>query len=117
MMREDFAANIATHRLLYQMCEIYVCCKMGFLSKGFAAIIAHVRLVIGMNCSMTYKIGMVSEGCFTDGTSERFVPGVYINMLLQTKFRRKCLAALLAFVLFIAIVPEHVQVEIPLCGK
>ena len=66
---------------------------------------------------MLYKIGVESEGCVTDGTSERFVPGVYINMLLQTIFRRKCLPALLAFVLFIAIVPEHVQVEILLCDK
>ena len=77
------ATNIAIHRIMHQMFAMYVCCKTGFLNKGYVAIIAHVRLVTGMNNLMHSKIGLVSEGCVTDNTSKRLVTGVHINMPIQ----------------------------------
>ena len=99
-IRANRVANIATHRLLFLL-ETYVSCKIKFCSEKFAAIIAHIRLVTGMKHLMLREIRFVSEGYETDGTTKWFLSCVPNNMLLQMITRRKCLSALLTYVLFV----------------
>ena len=93
-----------------------MCCKIKFSSDKYAAIITHIRLFTGMNHLMLYKIGFVSEGFVTDGTTKRFLPGVHINMLLEMIIRPKRLPALLAYVLF-ALVLKYMFIEILLVSQ